>query len=189
MARFPDHVVFADSGITIPIPGGNPATDRGSPGIIIRSLVSVHDASQDGGVDTVSGSFGDGRDFIYRVNDPFDVLYDVLIGTNDYFAIRAYFDEQRLNPEAQRSAGVWNVPVPLQKEFPSIYADGYVPRGVFRHAGRTDVVVRPVELPGYGDPFGIPLDAQRNEQGLAIKYQMVRKEIVKFVVKRAVFAF
>ena len=187
MARFPDWVVFADSGITIPV--SDDPTDRGSPGLIVSALVSVHDTAQDGGVDTRTFDLSDSFKVNYQVNEPFDVLYDVLISTTDYFAIRAYFDEHRLNPQAQASTGVWNVPKPTDRTYPDLFADGYVPEGVFRHAGRTDIVVRPVDLPGYGDPFGIPLDHQRGEQGLPVKYQMVRKELVRFVVKRGVYAF
>ena len=182
MARFPDHVAFFDTGVTIPGTGGV----RVSPGLVVNCLVAVHDKAQDGGVDNVSlGVAGAWT----RVNQPFDVLYDVTISTFDYFALRDFFQTQRKRTDARQSPGIANVPTPNQSTHPHLFADGYVPRGVFRNPDRQNVVVRPTLLPEHPDPFGIPLDVQRYEQGLYIKRQLVMKELSQFVVKREVLSF
>ena len=181
MARFPDQVAFFDVGI-------RDSVSLISPGLIVNALITVHDKAQDGGVDTRNVGI-DVYTFTVTENTPFDILYDCIISTRDYFALRAFFQEERLNPNAVPQTGVWNVPLPTSHEYPAIFANDYVPQGVFRNAGRQDILVRPVGLPGFADPFGIPIDSQRGEYGLAVKYQMVRKEMTRFVLKRDVYAF
>ena len=183
MARFPDHVVFADSGINAFEPG---STEPFQPGIIISALVTVHDNAQDGGVENRNVGSGD---VWFRTNTPFDVLFDVTIATRDYFSIRSYFRGIRERSTTTWTTGFASLPRPTSQSAPAIYADGYVPRGVFRYPDRQNVIVLPVPLPGYADPFGTPLDPQRGEQGLAIMWQMVRKEETRFTVKREVLAF
>ena len=154
----------------------------------MNCLLAVHDKFQDGGVSNVvidqtfSGAWT-------RINDPFDVLYDLTIATYDYFALRAFFQSQRRRADAQQSLGLAGIPLPTQNAYPDLFAPDYIPRGVFRNPDRQNVVVRPVGLQGYPDPFGIPLDTQRYEQGLYIKRQLVRKELTSFVIKREVLSF
>ena len=184
MARFPDHVAIYDTGVLIPDPDGS--TTPYSPGLIVSALVAVHDTEQDGGVENVI--YGDTPFWYQRIN-PFDVLYDVTISTQDYFACRDYFNEVRTTPGNQPSPGIQNLPLPTRTTYPFLFAPGRPVQGLFSYPDREDIAFRPVELPGYADPFGIPLSNERDEQGLIIRRQLVRKSMTQFVLYRGVYTF
>lgn len=204
MARFPDHVVLLDTGVLVPHDSGG----RAYPGFIVNCLVSVHDTNQPGGTQTVLVPSGGGARF--TVQYPFQVQFDVLLSTDDYFNARAFFHGHRKDPQTIQVRGVGNTPplakspvqqgdelsppsepysIDYQNFYPQLFATGRVPQGVFEYPYRENVLVQPVDLPGYIDPFGTPLDVDRGELGLSIEYSMVRKEITRFVCQRNISVF
>lgn len=189
MARFPDHVVLLDTGVSVFVDDGS--GDRGHPAIIVNCLVTVHDTKQDGGTELryLSSPLGGGSVASWTVYYPFPVLYDVLLSTDDYFRARAFFRGHRKDPQAQQLRGAGNIPNINKNFYPRIFEDGRVPLGVFEYPDRQNVLVTPVGLPGYADPFGQPLDPDRNEEGLSIEYMMVRKEITRLVCERKIKVF
>ena len=195
MTRFPDHVSLCDTGVDVPLDvddDGEPV--RGSPCISVPALVTVHDSKQDGGLQVPVVYVGNNIPVKLPTNTPFDVLYDVLISTSEYFFVREWFRSWRENPEARQLKGVAGLPLPYNSPssnnpYRSLFTPGRIPQGVYRYPDRQNVLVTPVPHPDYIDPFGTPLDHERNELGLSIAYQMVRKEITRFVCRRGINAF
>lgn len=194
MARFPDQVVLIDTGVAVPHQDGG----TGNPAVIVNCLVSVHDTKQEGGTETRVVPIGQ-TTAQWTVYYPFRVLYDVLLSTDAYFTARNTFRTFRQDPAAQQLRGAGNIPnIPnptnpdsstLRHLWPRLYEPDRVPKGVFEYPDRQNVLVAPVEQPGFIDPFGTPLDPDRNEIGLSIEYMMVRKEITRLVCERKVKVF